>query len=275
MDFNQIKFSVSMSVYHGDNPDFFREAISSVFNQTLLPDELILVVDGEVSDEIKKIIKEYELSDNIKTIRLEENMGHGHARRVGLDKCKHELVAIMDSDDICIENRFEKQIECFKKNTNLSLVGASVAEFCTDISDVIGKKVLPSENEDIKRFLKIRCPVNHMTVMFRKSEVEKAGGYIDWFHNEDYYLWIRMSLNNSVFYNLEDVLVYARTNPDFYKRRGGWKYFLSEYKLQKFMYSNKINSIFRCSTNIMVRFVVQLLLPNYIREKVFIKFFRQ
>lgn len=275
MDFNQIKFSVSMSVYHGDNPDFFREAISSVFNQTLLPDELILVVDGEVSDEIKKIIKEYELSDNIKTIRLEENMGHGHARRVGLDKCKHELVAIMDSDDICIENRFEKQIECFKKNTNLSLVGASVAEFCTDISDVIGKKVLPSENEDIKRFLKIRCPVNHMTVMFRKSEVEKAGGYIDWFHNEDYYLWIRMSLNNAVFYNLEDVLVYARTNPDFYKRRGGWKYFLSEYKLQTFMYSNKINSIFRCSTNIMVRFVVQLLLPNYIREKVFIKFFRQ
>ena len=275
MDLNQIKFSVSMSVYHGDNPAFFREAISSVFNQTLLPDELILVVDGEVSDETKIIIKEYELSDNIQTIWLKENMGHGHARRVGLHKCKHELVAIMDSDDICIENRFEKQIECFKTHTNLSLVGASVAEFCTDISDVIGKKVLPSENEDIKRFLKIRCPVNHMTVMFRKSEVEKAGGYIDWFHNEDYYLWIRMSLNNAVFYNLEDVLVYARTNPDFYKRRGGWKYFLSEYKLQKFMYSNKINNIFRCSTNIIIRFVVQLLLPNYIREKVFIKFFRQ
>ena len=275
MDFNQIKFSVSMSVYHGDNPDFFREAISSVFNQTLLPDELILVVDGEVSDETKEIIREYELSDNIQTIWLKENMGHGHARRAGLDKCKHELVAIMDSDDICIKNRFEKQIDCFRKNPKLSLVGASVAEFCRDISDVIGKKILPSEDEDIKRFLRIRCPVNHMTVMFRKSEVEKAGGYIDWFHNEDYYLWIRMTLNNAVFYNLEDVLVYARTNPDFYKRRGGWRYFLSEYKLQKFMYSNKINNLFRCSTNIIIRFVVQLLLPNYIREKVFIKFFRE
>ena len=275
MHLNQIKFSVSMSVYHGDNPAFFREAISSVFNQTLLPNELILVVDGEVSVETKIIIKEYELLYNIQTIWFKENRGHGHARRVGLDKCKYELVAIMDSDDICIENRFEKQIDCFKENTKLSLVGASVAEFCTDISDVIGKKILPSENDDIKRFLKIRCPVNHMTVMFRKSEVEKAGGYIDWFHNEDYYLWIRMALNNAVFYNLKDVLVYARTNPNFYKRRGGWRYFLSEYKLQKFMYSNKINNIFRCSINIIIRFVVQLLLPNYIRKKVFIKFFRQ
>ena len=275
MDLNEIKFSVSMSVYHGDNPAFFRQAISSVFNQTLLPDELILVVDGEVSDETKIVIYEFELSDNIQTIWLKKNMGHGHARRVGLNKCKHELVAIMDSDDICIESRFEKQIDCFKENTKLSLVGASVAEFSADISNVIGKKILPSNNEDIKRFLKIRCPVKHMTVMFRKSEVEKAGGYIDWFHNEDYYLWIRMSLNNAVFYNIEDVLVYARTNPNFYKRRGGWRYFLSEFELQKFMYSNKINNILICSTNIIIRFVVQLLLPNYIREKVFIKFFRQ
>ena len=275
MKSNKIKFSISMSVYNGDSPVFFREALQSVFNQTLLPDELILVVDGEVADETKKVINEYKKSDNIKVIWLKKNMGHGYARRVGLDNCKYELVAIMDSDDICVSNRFEKQIECFKKNKELAVLGSSISEFCVEMSNVIGKRVLPTKDDDIKKILKIRCPFNHMTVMFKKKEVEKAGGYKDWYHNEDYYLWIRMYLNDSVFSNLDDVLVYARTNKNFYKRRGGWKYFLSEYKLQKFMYSNKINSFFRYSVNILIRFVVQLLLPYYVREKVFVKYFRQ
>lgn len=272
---DEIKFSVSMSVYHGDNPTFFREAIQSVFDQTLLPDELILVVDGEVSNEIKKIIRQFEISNNIDTIWLKENKGHGNARRVGLENCTHELVAIMDSDDVCVASRFEKQIDCFIENKELAILGSSILEFSDDISKSIGKRVLPTQDMDIKKLLKVRCPFNHMTVMFKKSEVERAGGYKDWHHNEDYYLWIRMCLNGSVFSNLQEVLVYARTNEEFYKRRGGWKYFLSEYKLQKFMYYKGINSLFSYFTNVIIRFVVQLLLPNYIREKVFIKFFRQ
>ena len=271
----KIKFSVLMSVYHADIPEFFREALQSIFNQTLPPDELILVVDGVVSNKLKKMIEEIESSYNIETIWLKENMGHGHARRVGLDKCQYELVGIMDSDDICVLDRFEKQIECFEKNNELAVLGSSISEFSDEISNVIGKRVLPIKDDDIKKTLKIRCPFNHMTVMFKKTEVKKAGGYKDWYHNEDYYLWIRMYLNGSVFSNLDDVLVYARTNVDFYKRRGGLRYFLSEYKLQKFMYSNNINNFFRYSVNIFIRFVVQLLLPYYVREKVFIKFFRQ
>lgn len=111
--------------------------------------------------------------------------------------------------------------------------------------------------------------------MFKKKEVEKAGGYQDWYHNEDYYLWVRMFLNGSVFSNLDDVLVYARTNVDFYKRRGGWRYFISEYKLQRFMYSNAINNFPTYCMNVLVRFVIQMLLPYYIREKIFIKYFRE
>jgi glycosyltransferase involved in cell wall biosynthesis len=272
---NKIKISVMMSVYHADNPLFFREALQSIFNQTLLPDEVILVVDGKVSSETEGIIKEFETSNNIKTTWVEKNMGHGHARRIGLDRCNNELVAVMDSDDICVSNRFEKQVECFIENERLSAVGSSISEFINDTSNVIGKRVLPTKDYEIKEYLKMRCPFNHMTVMFRKSEVMRAGGYQDWYHNEDYYLWIRMYLKGSLFFNKEDVLVYARTNEDFYRRRGGWKYFLSEFKLQKFMYSNKINSLFTYWNNVIVRLIVQLLLPNYLREKVFIKFFRQ
>ena len=275
MSRNKIDFSVLLSVYDRDTPQFFREALESIFNQTLLPDELVLVVDGKVPDQTQEIIESFERSHQIKTIWLKDNMGHGYARRVGLDKCKYELIAIMDSDDICDPNRFKRQIECFEKNNKLAVLGSSIAEFCGERSNIIGKRVLPTEDVDIKKTLKIRCPFNHMTVMFKKKEVEKAGGYQDWYHNEDYYLWVRMFLNGSVFSNLDDVLVYARTNVDFYKRRGGWRYFISEYKLQRFMYSNGINNFPTYSINVLVRFVIQMLLPYYIREKIFIKYFRE
>ena len=89
----RMPFSVLLSVYHGDVPDFFREALESIFNQTLLPDELVLVVDGKVPHETREIIKSFEDSHKIKTIWLKENMGHGYARRVGLDKCKYEFIS--------------------------------------------------------------------------------------------------------------------------------------------------------------------------------------
>jgi len=172
----ELLFSVSMSVYHRDKHVYFQESLESIFNQSLLPDELILVVDGPVSREIRDIIQKFEISNNIKTIWLEKNMGHGYARRIGLNQCKHEFIAIMDSDDTCDLNRFKKQIECFHQNEELSVVGGSISEFRTDISNIVGNRILPKEDSDIKRFLKIRCPFNQMTVMFRKSEVEKAGG---------------------------------------------------------------------------------------------------
>jgi len=270
----RFKFSVSMSVYNGDNPLIFRVAIESIFNQTLMPDEVVLVVDGPVQEKTKVIIKEFESLHAIKVIWLQENMGHGFARRKGLENCNHDYVAIMDSDDICVYDRFEKQILCFIKDDNLSVVGGSINEFVNDISNIVGKRLLPCEDNEIKKFLKLRCPFNQMTVMFKKEDVEKAGGYLTWYHNEDYYLWVRMSLSGAKFLNLKDVLVHARTGKDFYDRRGGWKYFISESKLQKYMYLEKIIDFYTLVTNITIRFVVQCLLPNKARRFIFKKYFR-
>lgn len=270
-----VSFSVLMSVYKNDNPEHFKLALESIINQTIKPEEIVLVVDGPVPDTIEEVIKLYEGNSCLKVLRLPENVGLGNARKIGLEKCSNELVALMDADDICVTDRFEKQIKCFQEDSSLSVVGGNIKEFINSVENIVGIREVPQNDTDIKKYLKRRCPFNHVTVMFRKTKVEEAGGYIDWYCDEDYYLWIRMYQNNAKFMNLKDVLVYVRVGNDMYKRRGGWKYFRSEAKLQKYMFDQGIIELPTFINNILVRFVVQVLLPNNIRKLVYKKFARK
>ena len=263
-------FSVSMSVYDKDDPECFREAFLSVVNQTLVPSEIVLVIDGPISIKTKDIISEFKSNYlYLKVIDLEYNLGHGNSRRVGLNECVNDIVALMDSDDYSVPNRFELQYEFLLNHPETSIVGGQIEEFIDNKEYIVSKRVVPTEDKQIVKYLKIRCPFNQMTVMFRKSDVISAGGYLDFYHNEDYYLWIRMYLKNFKFCNLPEVLVKARVNRDFYKRRGGVKYFLSEYKIQKFMYTNNIISTYRFLKNITIRFILQIVLSNGLRGFVF------
>lgn len=263
------KFSVSMCVYGKDNPEWFDSAVQSILNQTVKPDEIILVVDGPVPDKLSEIIKRYELSNYFKVIWLPTNLGHGNARRIGLEKVNNEIVALMDADDISLPNRFEQQLKLFENKPNLDIVGSDIAEFIDIQSNIIGKRIVPKTDKEIKAFLKKRCPFNQMTVMFKKSSVMKAGGYLDWFCDEDYYLWIRMFLNNATFANTGNILVNVRVGKDMYARRGGIKYFLSEARLQKYMYKKGIICFIRAFINIFQRLVLQVLMPNWCRAIVF------
>jgi glycosyltransferase involved in cell wall biosynthesis len=272
---NKNFFSVSMSVYSGDSSSSVKEAIASIIEQSLPPSEIILVVDGPVSNEIISVIATYENTYSImKVIWLDKNVGHGKARRIGLENCKYELVALMDSDDIARSDRFQKQVAVIEANTDVSVVGGQIEEFDNDTGLKVGVRQVPYLDCDIKKYLKKRCPMNQMTVMFRKSHVMQAGGYLDWHYNEDYYLWIRMAIQGYVFHNMEDTLVDVRVNDDMYGRRGGLKYFLSEARLQRFMLEAKLISILGFLSNVSIRFVVQVLLPNKIRKILFLRFFR-
>jgi glycosyltransferase involved in cell wall biosynthesis len=269
-------FSVSMAVYIKDDPEHFDIALDSIFNQTIKPSEVILVVDGPVTDEINEVINKYEKKYTIlKVIRLEENKGHGEARRIGLENCTNELVALMDSDDLSLSDRFEKQLEVFERDNKVSVVGGNIAEFNDEVNNIVGIREVPAKDEDIKKYMKSRCPFNQVTVMFKKSQVMEAGGYIDWYCEEDYYLWLRMYLNGVKFYNLQDILVKVRVGKDMYKRRGGIKYFKSEKKLQKYMLRNKIINYPKYLYNVMIRFVLQILMPNSIRGFLFKRFARK
>ena len=272
---SDIKFSVSMCVYGGDNTEWFKTAVESVLNQTVKASEIVLVVDGPVPQTLDEIICEYEKNDVFNVIRFAENQGHGNARRAGLKAASNELVALMDADDICVPERFEKQLKIFGNDPDVDIVGGNISEFIGTPENIVAKREVPSSDMDIKEYMKKRCPMNQMTVMFKKSSVEKVGGYLDWYCDEDYYLWIRMAIANMTFANMADTLVYVRVGEQMYQRRGGRKYFKSEAKLQKYMREHGIIGFGTYTVNVTKRFIVQILLPNKIRGWVFKKFARK
>lgn len=268
-------FSVAMCVYEKDNPDWFEKALKSVVEQTVKPDEIVLVVDGPIPEKIQSIIVKYSkiLEGKFNTIYFPKNQGHGNARRAGLEACKNELIALMDADDVCVRDRFEQQLRVYKEQ-NVDIIGGNIAEFIGATENVVAYRNVPIKDSDIKSYMKKRCPFNQVTVMFRKSSVQKVGGYIDWYCDEDYYLWIRMAQKNCTMMNTGTVLVNVRVGEDMYNRRGGKKYFQSEAKLQKYMFDNKIIDVGTYVINVFLRFVVQVLLTNNIRGWVFQKFAR-
>ena len=267
------RFSVSMCVYEKDNPSWFRQSIDSLSSQTVKPSEIILVVDGPVPKELNEIINDCELNELFKVFRLPQNIGHGNARRLGLKKCSNELVALMDADDICVPDRFEQELKIFQ-NSDPDIVGGNIAEFIGDVDNIVAYRTVPQEDAEIKEYMKKRCPFNQVSVMFKKSSVEKAGGYIDWYCDEDYYLWLRMFLSGCRMVNTGTVLVNVRVGKEMYRRRGGWKYFISETKLQHYMLKNKIIGIVTFCSNVAKRFVVQIAMPGKIREWFFCRFAR-
>ena len=149
-----------------------------------------------------------------------------------------------------------------------------ITEFVGSQDEIVGKRIVPLHDADVKTYMKKRCPMNLVTVMFKKSSVEEVGGFIDWYCEEDYYLWIRMALANKSFMNIDDVLVNVRVGKEMYRRRGGIKYFQSEARLQKFMLDNNIISRPRYWMNISERLVLQVLMPNKLRGFIFQKFTR-
>ena len=236
-------FSVIISVYRNDKPEFVRIALDSMLiEQTIKPTEILLVRDGEVPSELERVLEEYEETypKIMHVIRLEKNGGLGNALKLGVENAKYEIVARMDSDDICLPYRFEKQLRYMEQHPECDIVGGQMTEFIGDADNKVGKRVVPESNEDIYKYMKSRCALNHVTVMFRKEAVLKVGNYQDWFWNEDYYLWVRMMMAKCVFANLPDVLVNVRSGEDQYARRGGMKYFKSEEGIQRLMLNNHL-----------------------------------
>lgn len=268
-------FSVCMSVYHGDNAAFFKEALDSLYSQTRQPNEIVLVVDGSVGEDIEEVIDSFENQyESFHVVRLEKNSGHAIARQTGMDAAKYEYVAIMDSDDIALPDRFEKQTAFVEAHPDVDALGGQIEEFIEEPSNVVGTRVVPLTDAGIKTYLKSRCPMNLVTVMLKKEAVQKAGGYIDWYCEEDYYLWVRMMEQGMRFANLPDNLVYVRVGEEMYQRRGGIRYFKSEAKLQKYMLSHGIISFPKYCYNVAIRLAVQVLMPNSVRGWVFKTFAR-
>ena len=270
-----MQFSVLMSVYKNEKVSCFKQALDSVINQTVLPNEIVLVRDGIVYEELQKVINRYlEKYPNLLTyIPLKQNGGLGNALRLGLTHCHYELVARMDTDDICVPDRFEKQLQFLKDHPQVDMVGGNIAEFNITPEIIVDYRCVPSMNDEIKQRLKVRSPFNHQTVMFKKRAVLDAGNYEHFYLFEDWYLWVRMLLSGCTFGNLNEVLCYVRIS-EMANRRGGLKYYKSCKKLLKYMKQNNVIGGFTYLKSRFVRFVGYVLLPNKVREVAYKKILR-
>ena len=272
-----MSFSVLISVYKNDKAEDFRTALESItIRQTITPKEIILVVDGPVTDSINRVISEEttSLPGMFNIIRFEQNKGLGIALQKGMEAATNDLVMRMDSDDIAVPDRFEKQYQFMIEHPDVAVCGGQIAEFIDDEKNVVGNRIVPCSNEEINEYMKSRCPFNHMTVALRRSKVIEAGNYQPWYWNEDYYLWLRMMFAKSIFANLSETLVYVRVGKDMYKRRGGKKYFRSEKGIQKYMLENGFITWPRYAFNVFGRWCIQVAMPNWMRGFVFQKVFR-
>lgn len=270
------KYSFLASVYKNTKIDEMKICVDGMINQTYSPEQIVIVIDGEIPDDLQCYVKDLaEEKPGLYTlVPLSKNVGLGRALNAGMKECRNELVARIDTDDYAVPVRCEEQVKFMEEHPEYGVVGGNIAEFIDDLDNIVAYRNVSETHEEICKFMKVRCPFNHVSVMLRKSEVEKAGGYQHWYLNEDSFLWARMFLAGCKFYNIQKDLVYARVGKDMYKRRGGYKYYKSERDLFKFMYKNKIINWFEYQIAKFVRFVVQVLMPNNIRQWFFKKFAR-
>lgn len=305
-----LKFSVIMSIYKSDVPELVRVALDSLLQQTLLPNEIVIVGDGPVPAELEQVVSSFKCQvskirttpnpsfakggnlvpedrkESLETrnqepetivtyLPQEKNGGLGEAMRIAAEAAKYDYLARMDSDDICLPDRFEKQMKCFEENPELSLVGGMITEFDGEPENIIAKRILPLEDAEIKRMMRGRCAVNHVTVIFKKADLMKSGNYQPFWKQEDHYLWARMMEHGCKFRNIPDVVVNVRSGKDQIARRGGLRFYKSVVRVFWYMYRHGLISfgyfLYICT----VRGIVQVLMPNRLRTWVYLHLLRK
>lgn len=222
-------YSVLMSVYKGDRADYLRTAFLSMLDQTVRPDEIVLVEDGPLEKETDVLIKELDQTAAQRGVRLillplEKNSGLGAALDEGMKSCHHDLIARMDADDISLPDRCEKELLAFEKDPDLSILSGAIAEFEEDPGEIKAVRRVPLTQEGILHQMRTRSPFNHPAVMYRKSAVIRAGGYGHSARKEDHDLFSRMLFGCRMkAANLPDILLKYRIGKDNIKRRKSWK----------------------------------------------------
>ena len=266
------KFSVLMSLYIKEKPQYVEECFQSLLRQTVKADEWLVVEDGPLTPELYAVLDKYEKEypGLIKRLPFAENRGLGMALQSGVPECTYDLIARMDTDDICREDRFEKQLAEFEKDPDLDIIGSNIDEFEDTPDTIVANRTVPLTDAEIKKYQKKRDGFNHMTVMYKKKAVLDAGNYQSCPLMEDTYLWVRMMKNGVKCKNIGEPLVYARIGKDMFNRRGGWAYFKKYKAAFKKVYETGYISWFDYASVIIIQFCVALV-PQKLRGWIFKK----
>ena len=272
-----MNFSLLMSLYIKESPEYLNDCFNSVFcNQTIKPKEIVLVLDGPITEDLSNIINFWskKIKSILKVIKLEQNVGLGNALNIGLRNCSNEWVFRMDTDDICMPDRFEKQLAFIESNPDVVLFGGQVLEFENEPNDFQVLKSVPTTNEEIRLFSQKRCPFNHMTVAYKKSIILELGGYQHHLFMEDYNLWLRVIGADYKVANLADVVLYARVGNGMHARRKGLEYIKSEKQLLNLKKDLKLQNPLYANMLFLIRSMFRLM-PSALLGKIYNTFLRK
>lgn len=299
-----LKFSVIISIYENNVPELLRAALYSLLGQTLLPDEILIVADGPVPVLLEQEVQSFRFKvqslpqssppspsspqrsllashpggkgvPEVTYLPLEMHGGLGEAMRRAVEVAKGDYVARMDADDICLPDRFEKQMKCFEEDPTLSVVGGQIAEFDGDVKNITGRRVVPLRHDEIVKYMKSRNGMNHVTTILKKKDLVDSGNYQPFFLLEDYYLWIRMIQHGFRFKNIKEDVVLVRAGKEQMDRRGGIEYFIRQCEVFKYMLKANFISLPRFLMNITERGIVHVLLPIKLRSLVYLHLLRK
>lgn len=253
--------SVLMSIYSKEKPEYLNACLQSLENQTMNATEIILVEDGPISSELKVVIERYRNVLNIVSVPLTENVGLAQALNNGLKKCSFDLIARMDTDDIALPERFEKQVSYMMANPDVSASSGIIEEF-NDNGDILSYRTLPLRHKDLVEFAKKRSPLSHPAVIMRRDSILCLGGYPN-IYPEDYLCWIKFIQSGFKIENIDDVLVRMRTNSNFMNRRGLY-FVIGEIKIYIYMLQTNFISYFEFIHIVSIKLLLRLS-PRFIK----------
>ncbi|MFW2014568.1 glycosyltransferase [Acinetobacter bereziniae] len=272
-----MSFSVLSSIYHKEHALHFNSCMESIWDkQTLKPTEIVLIEDGSLTPELDQIIAKWQakLGRVLRVKKLEQNVGTGKAKNIGLQECTYDIVCIVDTDDIYVPERFEKQIKFLEKNPDISIVGGQILEFVEDTQNPTGMRNVPLSNEELRNYAKKQSPFNNMTIAYRKSHIFEVGGYQHHLWMEDYNLFLRVIAKGYKIQNLADVLVYARIDNGMHGRRKGLEYIKSEKQLLNLKKQLKLQNPIHANMLFLIRSAFRLM-PSSLLGKIYNTFLRK
>ncbi|MGH1331521.1 MAG: glycosyltransferase [Paracoccaceae bacterium] len=254
------------------------EALRSAFDsQELAPVQLIVVFDGPVPDDVKEVINRFSENHNVKRIIHNECKGHGAARSAALNACEYEWIAIIDADDISMSNRFSSLLELAEAHPEAAVIGGGLIEFQLKNGErVLGSELsYPHSPADVRQYIAKRSPIAQPTSILRVAAVKEVGNYQHWYNNEDYHLWIRLVAAGYELWNVPHSVLWFRTNSDLFARRGGFRYWLNEARLQVFSYHQGTTTIGKLFFGVLIRFIVQVVMTTQLRKLFYTKMLRK
>ena len=263
-----MKFSLLLPVYHKDTLEWLTASLDSIIAQTKLPTEVIVLQDGDISLALQQKIKNFQKTNCCQWLKFKGHKGLANILNEGLKNAKYNWVARLDSDDINLPDRYQKQIDFLEKNPEVDLVGGYCLEFDTNPNGPYQMKKLPLTTKKIHSLLKKRNAINHVSVFYRKSSVLQTGGYESYLGMEDYHLWVKMILKGFCLRNIPEKLILQRAGKGMIDRRGGWKYFWTEVRLQIFFLKVGFINLREFFRNLAVRLILRSA-PSFFRKKIY------